>query len=276
MRQIQLDPIYITQIPPFLLKLEGFFWIERGSKVCFPCGHIGWKRQVLVDPFPLAVALLRDTCTAEGGIKRCAPRCSPRVLAHGRKGRILGQSCNFDIFKLHITVVPVREDCVKVIFKLSPDCIAEHIIAQHLIKIVETTRSYHPVVEIGARLFVPVVQPAFIQLLKNLLFLLFEIWVVVLGHTTISFHDSTFAGYLWQRFGCLPCSQACAGTRKFCRQRYTKPVDSWLFIKCKIASTMTYIAFDESVLVHIVNALSLSVYMRWLPQNATGLLCFPN
>jgi hypothetical protein len=53
-------------------------------------------------------------------------------------------------------------------------------------------------VEIGARLFVPVVQPAFIQLLKNLLFLLFEIWVVVLGHTTISFHDSTFAGYLWQ------------------------------------------------------------------------------
>jgi hypothetical protein len=74
-----------------------------------------------------------------------------------------------------------------VLVEVAPDRIAEHVVAQHLREVVEATRPDHAVVEVGSRLVVPVVQPASVELVEDLLLGLFELGIVVLSQSASAF-----------------------------------------------------------------------------------------
>ena len=64
--------------------------------------------------------------------------------------------------------------------EMSPRSVAKHIIRQHLVEVVKAPRASHAVHRIVDRLVVPVLEPAFVQLVEDFLLLDFPLGIVIL------------------------------------------------------------------------------------------------
>lgn len=134
-----------------------------------------------MNPLPLALAILpRDPSPPESRVERHPASSTPGVLDHGGEGILLGQGSDFEVLVLHVPIVPVWEDGLKVLLEAASDGVAKHVIAQHVVKVIEAACSIHAVGKVLARLMVPVMEPATVELVRHLLFFFGKAWVVVL------------------------------------------------------------------------------------------------
>lgn len=163
---------------------------------------------MLMDPFPFAISFLRDTGSSERCVKGRATCCAPCVLdpghqppaisdcihgffgsqsrgygrnLHGREGRVLRETCDLDVLEIHLSITPIREDCIEMLAEMSPRGVAEHVIRQHLIEVVEAASASHTIHGVVDGLMVPVLKPAFVELVEDFLLLDFPFGVVILG-----------------------------------------------------------------------------------------------
>jgi hypothetical protein len=65
--------------------------------------------------------------------------------------------------------------------EMSPWSITKHVIRQHLVEVVKATRAGHAVHRVVDRFVVPVLEPAFVELVKDFLLLDFPLGIVILG-----------------------------------------------------------------------------------------------
>ena len=138
---------------------------------------------MLMNPLPLALAILpRDPSPPESRVERHPTGSTPGVLDHGGEGILLGQGSDFKVLVLHVPIVPVGEDGFKVLLEAASDGVAKHVIAKHVFEVIEAACSVHAVGKVLARLMVPVMQPATVELVSHLLLFLGKAWVVVLRH----------------------------------------------------------------------------------------------
>lgn len=64
--------------------------------------------------------------------------------------------------------------------EMSPRSVAKHVVRQHLIEVVKAPRAGHAVHRVVDRLVVPVLEPAFVQLVEDFLLLDFPLGIVIL------------------------------------------------------------------------------------------------
>jgi hypothetical protein len=64
--------------------------------------------------------------------------------------------------------------------EMSPRSIAKHVVRQHLIEVVKATSAGHAVHRVVDRLVVPVLEPAFVELVEDFLLLDFPLGIVIL------------------------------------------------------------------------------------------------
>jgi hypothetical protein len=131
-------------------------------------------------PFAILRATVRDTRTSERRIKRNTTGRTPGVLDHGRIREFGRQSRDLQVLELHLPIVPVGEDRLEMLVKAAPIRVPEHVVAEHVREVVEAACPGHAIVVVGARLVVPVVQPAAVELVQDFLFGGDEIGVMVL------------------------------------------------------------------------------------------------
>jgi hypothetical protein len=112
-----------------------------------------------------------------------------------------------------------------VFFEAPSDGVAKHIIAEHVIKVIEATSFVHPIGKVSARLVVPIVQPAAIELVRDLLLFFRKARVMVL-------EEEMLAGLKSERIRrfILPLLVACAKKSRICWHRYKRPGGGSAFV----------------------------------------------
>lgn len=136
---------------------------------------------MLMNPLPLALAILPgDPGPPEGGVERHPSGSTPGMLDHGGEGVLLGQGRDLKVLVFHVPVIPVGEDRLKVFLEAASDGVAKHVIAKHVFEVIEAAGSIHAVGKVLARLMVPVMKPATVELVCYFLLFFGKAWVPVL------------------------------------------------------------------------------------------------
>jgi len=184
-----------------LRQLRRLDRIQACREICLLRLHIRGETQVLMHPLPLALLILmRHPCPPERGIKRYTTRRAPSMLDHRAERPVWRDSRDLNVLELHLAVVPVWEDGVEVFFKAATDGVAKHVVAEHVVEIVEAAGAHHAVVVVSARFEVPIVQPAAVELVEDFLFCFYESGVVVFAgfhrKKVVLFSDSAIFGII--------------------------------------------------------------------------------